>query len=181
MAVLTAAALLLGAGRPDTRAAVMGGSADQRVMAQWAVARFTTAGLSLPPLEIRFHDATEACRGRTGYYLNGVVDMCSTRVSYLSRRTLLHELAHGWLEANLSTDQQDRFLRLRGLATWNDQAVPWERRGFEHAAEIMGWALADQAVGTRMPALPDNSLPEIAGAYELLTGLPLPAPSEPLA
>ena len=48
-------------------------------------------------------------------------------------------------------------------------------------AMLLVLALADQAVGTRMPALPDNSLPELAGAYELLTGLPLPPPSEPLA
>jgi hypothetical protein len=184
MAVLAAAALLLGAGRPnagrpDTGVRVVGGSAEQRAMAEWAVRRFTAAGLSLPPFEIRFHDGRQDCHDRTGYYLKGVADLCSPQVSYLARRTILHELAHGWVEANFSQAQQTEFLRLRGLTTWND-SVAWEQRGFEHAAEIMGWALADQADGTRMPALPDNSRQELADAYQLLTGFPLPQPSGPL-
>jgi hypothetical protein len=176
----TLAALTLGAGRAQTGVPVVGGTPEQRAMAHWAVGRFVAAGLSLPPIRIQFHPDRDDCRGRTGYYLGGVADMCGMGVSYLVRRTMLHELAHGWVEANLSEAQRTRFLELRGLRTWNDQDARWEQRGFEHAAEIMGWALADQADGTRMPALPDNSREELAGAYQLLTGFPLPQPSGPL-
>ena len=57
-------------------------------------------------------------------------------------RGLLHEMAHGWLDANLSEIERARFLDLRRLSTWNSPEVSHDERGFEQAAEIMAWTLS---------------------------------------
>ncbi len=38
----------------------------------------------------------------------------------------------------------------------------------------MSWALGDQGTGYLRPFIPDNSVSQLTGAYELLTGKPLP-------
>lgn len=63
---------------------------------------------------------------------------------------------------------------LRQLDTWNDHGADWEERGTEHAAEIISWALCDQGTGTHLPSVPRNDPAQVAEAYLLLTGLPLP-------
>jgi hypothetical protein len=154
---------------------ISGGTADQRAMASWAVDRFAAVGLALPVLRIRYHDDPSGCRDRLGFYKDGIVDVCGTHTNLMARRGLVHEMAHGWLEANLGADRRAQFLQLRKLRTWNDWSAPWDRRGFEHAAEIMGWALCDQGLGTDLPLLPDNEPEQLASAYRLLTGRRLPA------
>jgi hypothetical protein len=173
--VATVTALTLGAAVPKTGITVAGGTPPQQAMAEWAVGRFVAGGLSLPPLEIRFHPTRDGCRARLGYYLDGAVDLCGTHTNQMARRTLLHEMAHGWVESNLSEAGRDRFLELRALSTWNDHTVAWEERGFEQAAEIMSWALGDQGTGILRPSIPRNSLEQLTDAYELLTGNPLPS------
>ena len=175
MAVVGAvAAMSLGGGQADSGIPIIGGTPAQRAMARWAIARVAAEGLSLPPLEIRFVAGESVCRGRLGFYADGLVSICGTRATRMTRRTLLHEIAHGWAESNLSHDEQVRFLEFRGLRTWNDDAVAWEERGFEQAAEVMSWALCDQGTGYLRPFIPDNSVSQLTGAYELLTGKPLP-------
>jgi hypothetical protein len=176
----TVAALSLGALHAEPGMAVIGGTSEQQAMGRWAIGRFAAADLTLPPLEIRFHADQRSCQGRLGYYLDGVADVCGTHTDLMAHRLMLHELAHGWAEANLTSDLRARFLELRGLRTWNDNGVDWNQRGFEHAAEIMSWALADQGTGILSPSLPNNSPRELADAYELLTGNPMPRPSNPV-
>jgi hypothetical protein len=177
--LLVAVALVaatLGAGGGSGGIEVVGGTPQQQEMARWATQRFWTNGLTIPTLEIRFHEDREVCRGRTGYYAVGVVDVCrvNARTDDWAARELLHEMAHGWLEVNVAGAARDRFLRLRGLSTWNDPEAGWEERGFEHGAEIVAWAIGGQAVGTRLPSVPGNSVGELTRAYEALTGRPLP-------
>jgi hypothetical protein len=168
------AAVSLGWTRPSSSVQVVGGTPDQREMARWATARFDAAGLVLPELEIRFHRDRDACRGRLGYYFEGGVDVCRLHADLWASRELLHEMAHGWLAANLTDDERDRFLDLRGLPTWNDPSVVWDERGFEQGAEILAWAIGDQAEGLHIPSIPDNARPQLAAAYRLLTSEPLP-------
>jgi hypothetical protein len=85
-------------------------------------------------------------------------------------------MAHGWVDATISADLKARFLRLRQLETWSDHGVDWEERGTEHAAEIISWALDGQATGTQRPSIPRNEPEQLAEAYLLLTGHPLPDP-----
>jgi hypothetical protein len=175
LAVMAMAAMTLAMNRIDTETRVTGGTPAQQVMARWAVGRFEANGLRLPSLEIRFHRSTNGCEGRMGGYSNGTADLCGKHVNWMSRRTLLHEMAHGWVEATVSSDLKARFLRLRQLETWDDHDADWEERGTEHAAEIISWALDGQPTGVQQASIPRNDPGELAAAYELLTGRPLPA------
>lgn len=179
LAVAAMVALTLAMSSVDTETRITGGTPAQRAMARWAVERFEAGELRLPSLEIRFHRSRNGCEGRLGGYSNGTADICGVHVNWMSQRMLLHEMAHAWVEANVSADLEARFLRLRQLETWNDQAVDWEERGTEHAAEIISWALDDQGTGTRLPSVPLNAHDQLADAYELLTGRPLPRVSGP--
>ena len=160
--------------RAGAGVAIEGGSPAQRAMTLETSDRFRETGLGEPTVRIRFHDAREACDGRTGRALNGTVDLCGIHTNELSRRTVLHEMAHAWIDAHVSVGLEERFLRLRQLETWNDHDAEWEQRGSEHAAEIVEWALAGQGLGTELPSIPDNDPPQLAEAYQLLTGGPLP-------
>lgn len=158
----------------DTETRITGGTPAQQAMARWAVGRFTAGELDLPSLEVRFHQDRRGCDGRSGLYRNGAADICGVHVNWMSRRAVLHEMAHAWVETNVSADLEARFLRLRQLETWDDHAVEWEARGTEHAAEIISWALDGQRTGIEQASIPRNDPAQLAAAYELLTGHPLP-------
>lgn len=172
--VAVAAMAALGAVHPNADVTIIGGTSAQRAMARLAVNRFLADGLSLPPLQIHFHPHRSGCHWRLGSYEDGVASICGTHANQMSFRGVLHEMAHGWLDANLSEIDRARFLDLRGLRVWNDPEVPWDERGFEQAAEIMAWALGDQGDGILRPSFPDNSIGELRAAYGLLTGHALP-------
>jgi hypothetical protein len=174
-AVLVAAMVVGLAGwRAGSGVAIEGGTPGQREMTLEAAGRFREAGIGEPTVRIHFHDDREACDGRTGRSWNGTVDLCGIHTNDLSRRTVLHEMAHAWLDSHVTAGLEERFLRLRQLERWNDHDDEWEQRGSEHAAEIVEWALAGQGTGTELPSIPDNDPPKLAEAYELLTGRPLP-------
>jgi len=160
--------------RAGSGVAIEGGSTAQTVMTLESAGRFREAGLGEPTVRIRFHDDREACDGRTGRSWNGTVDLCGIHTNDLSRRTVLHEMAHAWLDAHVTAGLEERFLRLRQLERWNDHDDEWEQRGSEQAAEIVEWALAGQGTGTELPSIPHNDPPQLAEAYELLTGRQLP-------
>jgi hypothetical protein len=174
LAVAAMVALTLAMSNVDTETRITGGTTAQQGMARWAVGRFEQNALMLPSLEIRFHRSTNGCEGRMGGYSNGTADLCGKYVNWMSRRTLLHEMAHAWVDANVSADLEARFMRLRQLETWDDHRADWEERGTEHAAEIISWALDGQGTGTHRPSIPGNEPIQLAEAYELLTGRPLP-------
>jgi hypothetical protein len=168
------AAMTLAMNRIETETRIVGGDPSQQVMARWAVGRFEAGGLRLPSLEIRFHRSTDGCDGRMGGYSNGTADICAEHVNWMSRRMLLHEMAHGWVDATVSSDLKARFLRLRQLETWSDHDFDWDERGTEHAAEIISWALDGQPTGVQQASIPRNDPDDLAEAYELLTGHRLP-------
>lgn len=178
LGITAIATITLVASRIDTETKITGGTPEQQQMARWAVGRFEAAGLSLPSLEIWFHPTPNGCDGRLGSYSDGTAELCGVHVNEMARRTLLHEMAHGWVGSTVSADLEARFLRLRQLESWNDPDVDWEERGTEHAAEIISWAIDDQGTGTDLPSVPRNALDQLADAYELLTGRPLPELSE---
>jgi hypothetical protein len=173
LGIAAAATLFLQAPTPSL--AVVGGTPDQRRMVTWAVNRFASVGLPLPPLEIRFHATEDGCAGRLGLYDDGVVDVCRHLTDLWAARELMHELAHGWLDANSTDDIRNGFLELRGLETWNDPVADWEQRGYEQAAEIMAWAIGDQSGGIYAPSFPDHGTERLAVAYRALTGDGLPS------
>ena len=146
----------------------------QRRLAEWAVARFESAGLSAPDVEIRFHANSSGCGGHLGYARDGRVDICTVLVNEMTRRNLLHEMGHVWVDQKVSRAVRERFLELRGLQTWNASTDPWPERGYEHAAETMAWGLGTRILTAQIPGNDPRSLDR---AYELLTGASLPQPA----
>jgi hypothetical protein len=172
-AVLVVAAVGLGAGRaaPARPALTLhGADAVQERTVDWAMRRFRAGGLEgLPPLDVVLHRSRTACDGYVGLYLAGRIDLCTEGLlEPYARKFTLHEMAHAWTEANLPDEVLVRFLRTRGIATWNDQRLPWKERGAEQAAEIIAWGLGE---GEIAPVLPHPTADrELAGLFELLTG-----------
>jgi hypothetical protein len=173
-AVVAALIVGLAGWRAGSGVAIEGGTSDQRTMTEQAAERFREAGLGEPTVLIRFHEERDPCDGRTGRSYGTTVDLCGIHTNELSGRTVLHEMAHAWIDAHVTAGLEERFLRLRQLERWNDHGDGWEERGTEHAAEIVEWALLRDRADADLPSIPDNDPAQIAAGYELLTGLPLP-------
>jgi hypothetical protein len=122
-------------------------------------------------VEIAFHADPSGCGGHLGFAAHGMVDVCTALANVMTRRTLLHELAHIWLDQNVTTSVRDRFLDLRGLRSWNASSDGWSLRGYEQGAEIIAWALGERILTAQVPS---NGPAELELAFELLTGVALP-------
>jgi hypothetical protein len=144
----------------------------------WAFDRFDRAGLALPEVILTFHDDLGPCNGYYGSFRASDplrVDICGfngNRFLPMPRKMILHELSHAWLQSNVSQEVRARFLEFRGLDKWAEQSVDWTERGFEHAAEVMAWALLDEE--KRLLTVPDTSTEIFGEAYTILTGESVP-------
>ena len=154
---------------------VTGATREQLALARWAVGRFEMAGLKPPTLAIAFHGDTAGCKGHMGWARSGRVDVCTVLANEMSRRNLLHEMSHIWLDQNVGIGTRNAFLRERGLLSWNSSRDSWELRGYEQGAEIMAWALGNRIMSAQTP---DNAPSQLAAGFELLTGLEIPQASE---
>ena len=177
LAALTAGWSLEGAGADpgfSIQAGVVAFSEDpaQLELARWAVARFESAGLRAPVVEIRFHTDVSGCGGHLGYARDGRVDICTVLANEMTRRNLLHEMGHVWVDQNVSPAVQRRFLELRGLLTWNASTVPWNERGYEHAAETISWGLGSRVLTAQIPG---NRPVQLEAGFELLTAVEMPS------
>ena len=149
------------------------GTAARVALLRWGIGRYERAGLRLPPLQVYFHDDMSGCRDLVGYYLAQRIDLCVDELDDVTARdTLLHEMGHSWVEQNMSETERERFMQLRGLPTWSSQEEFWPFRGWEQAPEIIAWGLGERVL---TPKIPDHSPRELRFAFELLTGVPLPA------
>lgn len=145
---------------------------------EWAQGMFTAAGFEEPAAIIEFFDSEDACGGARGRAwlddtTTATIAVCATHRSphveeTWRRRTLLHELAHAWIEQNVSPANMEAFTQERGLDVWSSRDVEWDDRATEHAAEILMWGIqgGDYKVDFR---LNDTSCPELSAGYELLT------------
>ncbi|MDJ0496249.1 MAG: hypothetical protein QNJ89_00365 [Acidimicrobiia bacterium] len=141
---------------------------------------FTAAGFEAPAATIEFFDKEEGCggaRGRAWFDNTGIatIAICATHDNpeveeAWRQRTLLHEMAHAWIDQNVSGENVEAFTELRGLETWSSRDVNWEERATEHAAEILMWGIqgGEYNVDFRIDG---TSCTELAAGYELLTGL----------
>lgn len=136
---------------------------EARAIVEWAIGRFTDAGLQLPDLVISF---PAYCRGKGALYHvgQGAIDFCQ-----LNRRVALHELAHAWDDTSGEVDREE-FMQLRGVQLWfGGIETPSAEQGSEHLAVIIAWGLMD--AGARSAhGLPHNSDAELSAAFETLTG-----------
>jgi hypothetical protein len=153
-------------------------SDEDRELINWAVQRYTEAGLQLPDLEISF---PVSCGGKGGRYLVGRnrVELC-----HPNRKLVLHEFAHAW-DDNSNVDRE-AFLELRGLGHWYEQQdQPSHESGGEQLARIVAWGLMDVDITARLsewagqpvdeqphylPGLDDSSPATLTDMFERLTG-----------
>lgn len=166
---------------PEPAAVVMqGGTPEEEALLGWATARYEAAGLTLPPLVVRFHADPAVCGDLDGFIRwdggTFVIETCRTAGAAL-HHNLLHEMAHAWdLGGGLTEDVRERFLTLRGLDAWHELSDDWPLRGAEQAAEILTWGLDRNP--TRIPTRVGDVGPQddasLTTAFETLTGrLPL--------
>jgi len=170
----------------DREVEVYNASDDQIELVAWAIDRFGEKGLVFPDVAEIVFPPTAACEGG----LSGVavhreggssIDVCATTEDVSPedatddfsptrtvRRTILHELAHIWNSAHVSDYRKEAFVAERGLDVWIGDGIDWDRRGSEHAAEILMWGLMDEAVP--MLRLKQRSCADLAAGYRILTG-----------
>lgn len=146
-------------------------SVARRELVAWAVGRFRLAGLTLPPLQVRYHADTTGCAGFYGLYRGVVdgrhhIDMCTP-----SELHLLHELAHAWAANGVTDEVRAAFLGVRGLEAWSGEDVAWGDRGSEHAASILAWGVADRDFAIPSTTAGDTH-ESLVAAFEVLTGRP---------
>jgi len=142
-------------------------AADESALAD-ALARFSSNGLPLPDLDVRFFDDEADCGGHYGLFQQ---QFTPWRILVCSDLAFVptHEFAHAWEAANLSDEDRDQYLEARGLGTWSDPAAPWKERGVEDAA----FMIQQNLTATSAP-LASPTWYERMAAYELLTGSPSP-------
>ena len=149
---------------------ISGATAAEERTVDWAMRRFRVGGLEgLPPLEVFCTGRARRATGAWGL-TSRVGSICAPTdlLEPIARKYALHEMAHAWIEANLADERLVRFLRIRGIATWNDQRLPWKERGAEQAAEIITWGLGEGEVAPLLPTPVDAET--LASLYVLLTG-----------
>jgi hypothetical protein len=144
---------------------------------QWAIGVYADAGLDLGGVTIGVYDDMSVCGAdRRGYYRDQTVVVCavhprSSVQEAWRRQTLLHEVAHAWIDIGLDVERRERFMEWRAAVTWMSRDHPWHERGVEHAAEAVAWGVADQPYHPHV-ALVDRTCASLRHGFELLTGGP---------
>lgn len=151
-------------------------TADEQATVAWVRSRFAAAGLDLPDVGISFHDRTEPCKGNQGLYIGGgrrpavrvcVADHGTLATTQHRRRTLTHELAHVWEQANLDDGDRAELLPVLDVEGWYSPDAAWDERGAERLAETIVWGLYDQL---HRPTLIEGSCPDLHADFRLITG-----------
>jgi len=93
------------------------GTDDQRALVDDLLSTFTSLGMALPDLEIRFSDDDEACNGHMGMFRPRAegwgIDICSDLAFVLP-----HELGHAWERVALSDADREAYMAEREFETW---------------------------------------------------------------
>ena len=164
---------------PEAVDPIFAGEADEDAYT-WTQDLLSAAGFAYPAVIIEFHRNDEACggvRGRT-YFTNenlATIVVCATHTNPAveetwRQRTLLHELAHAWVDQNVTEEELAAFTGMRGLTEWSSREVNWEHRATEHAAEIFMWGIQDGNYDIDF-RIDGTSCGELSAGYELLTGV----------
>lgn len=162
---------------------------------EWGLSRFEQAGLDHPRLtKVVFSSHVAECdsvagrahAGDDGWDLlictseeEACEDTSCTTFELRARHTILHELAHVWMDDHLDDDAQEAFLEFVGLDDWLGTDRRWVERGIEHAAEMIAWGLLDSNM--YVLRLGGPSTDHLTEGFELLTGVePLQPAAHPV-
>ena len=156
-------------------------TSEEFELLEFARSRFAQSGLELPDIAVEFPTDDSRCYGYGGVYLPTEL---TVRICRPSESTMIHELAHAWVETTFNDSDRNAFLELRGLETWTG-GEHWDQRGAEQAAEIITWALMDTDITvrwletnddgtteetTRLFKVPNSNPDQLVAAYHELTG-----------
>ena len=143
------------------------------------IATFEDSGFTAPEFLARFHTTDEACKGHRGLHVvttDGVstIHVCATHdnplvIEMVRERTLMHEVAHAWVNQNVSDQQMADFMELRGLSVWEGNGAAWADLGAEHAAEILLWGMTDETRNINWQ-IDDSDIENLRAAYRILIG-----------
>ena len=150
------------------RLTIENANATQVAAIDAAAQRFADANLTLPDLTIRFGDDPADCYGHLGIFDAATTPWTITICSDLAF-VPTHELAHAWLDSNLSGQTRDQYINLRDKANWDDKHAEWSDRGVEDAAFVIQQNLM---ITPRLPM--SEEWQSRLDAYELLTGQTAP-------
>lgn len=139
-----------------------GGEAELSRLGE-ALDRFSSRGMRLPDLEVRFANDDAECNGHLGLFQKSHSPWRLLVCSDLEF-VLTHELAHAWDAANLSPSDRDHYLAFRGLESWSSPEHSWKDRGEEDAAFVMTKVLM---AGEKLPD--SQARTELLSAFDLLT------------
>lgn len=166
---------------PQARVEAVAITTEQKELVDEARSLFADASLTLPAVTIEFPTDPDACFDHGGVY---IPKLRTVRMCRPSLKTMVHELAHSWIETTLTPSEREGFLELRELDTWAE-GDHWDERGAEHAAEIVTWALLENDISmrwiytnddgtetdtTRLFKIPNSDPSVLVEAYEQLTG-----------
>ncbi len=140
----------------------------------WAVDLYAEAGLRLPGVDFVHHGRVDGCNGGRGWYSPGEdgrarVDICVPDGNVSAERLVLHELAHAWDAANLTTSDHAALLAEWGVERWwDDGSREWGEFAAEQTAEIIAWGLSPEPL--RLSRIPVRDCDHLHDAYVALTG-----------
>lgn len=168
-------AVLTVAGR---RVEVHNGSPGAEELVRQGLARFPAARLAAPEIAVVAFDEEihrQQCSSeRWGLTLSAGsssrIYLCFTVAgapTAFQQQLLLHELAHAWMWQNLPGSTRQDVLALMHLPTWDALDLPWDRRGIEHAAEVIVWGISRPPVESDL--LAGHSCAQLSEAFRLLT------------
>lgn len=88
-------------------------------LVEWGRHRYADEGLRLPEITLVVHPSLQQCGGRVGRSDERTNELVLCRID---RDTVLHELAHAWIDHNLDEADRARFVELRAVDEWNDRS-----------------------------------------------------------
>ena len=140
----------------------------------WVRGRFARAGLEPPEVTVHFHGSRAGCQDRIALFVGtrptSQIHLCFDEDAppLVRQRTSLHEFAHAWTHEHLVDADRRKFLERRGLEHW-DEPARWDRRGAEHAAEIIAWGLLEEE--KRVLKVSPNGRASLVEGFRFLTGV----------
>lgn len=169
----------------DVRVVIYNGSVGMVRFVRWGLERFEASVLPMPKIgSVTFLTNETKCRGLSGFYSaeNGgakitlchrVADVCEDTLCRTwargPRTTLLHELAHAWMNEYIDEHTRTSFLRFEGVPRWSDPTDPWEDRGMERAANTIAHWLMHESGSARISD--QLACRHVRGGFRIITGI----------
>jgi hypothetical protein len=155
---------------------IFNGTPRLHSLVDWSLGRYSGSGLGSPGVWRVAFSADVECheRGYAGGFTEIPESGAHVRLCFgdeqpesQARRTVLHEFAHAWLEANRDDRVRTEFRSLFGLEAWYPAGSEQPAAAVEYAADVIAWGLLGEAELPRR--LAGRSCESVKRAFLLLT------------